>query len=290
MNVPPNPPDITYQPWCPLIVVMKSAKSELKATIKDIAEALIDQIDPLRHGFRAKDDSKVNKSGGPLLQIKFRSVRAWNLTGHMIALSVNDISSDKSDNTDTLCGIADTGSANHTPAVGFEFPATHRDIVIRNDTGDRDIPIFHVVMPSGDSCVIYVAVFWRFDGPSKFVAFNLSIAAMLRKTNVAVQAVNRSLVTMEPIMHNINDKIEKIEEHTDKGGIGNAIIKGVEIAAPYVIPAIAAEDREVMQRMVKGIEQLNALEERSNCSSMVMVDEERWKGDTGRSPDIGDKE
>lgn len=257
LNVPPNPPDVTYQPWYPATVVMQHGGGELKCTLETLANTLVKQIDPLTHAFRAVDDTKVNKRGGPLFQVRVRNVRAWNLTGHMIALSVNDLTANTKSNTDTLCGIVDTGATTHTPAVGYELPQSHRDLVFHNDGQDMDDPIFHVITPPNDASIIYVGVFWRCDGPSKFSAFAQSMLSLASKATVR----NKALASNNKIVSGIASDVQssrvslsKIEEHTDKGGIGNAIVKGVEIAAPYVLPIAAAEDRAVMERLASALE------------------------------------
>ena len=258
MVVPTNPPDITYQPWCPVTLVLKHGGNELKATIISLTKALVTQLDPLTHGFRAQNDNSVNKNGGPLFQIRLRSVRAWNLTGHMIALSVNDLTSDNKSNTDTLCGIVDTGSSTHTPAVGYDYPQSHKDIVFHNDGADMDDPVFHVITPNGDTSIVYVSLLWRFDGPSKLSSFAQSMHAIVAEMNKNVSAGVKRLNTTSTAIKNsisaIQISTDKIEKHTDSGGIGNAIVKGVEIAAPYVIPAIAAEDAQRIDRLVTALE------------------------------------
>lgn len=270
MTVPTNPPDINYQPWCPVILVLQHSGGELKAKIKDISQRLCLQLDPLNHGFKASNDATFNKDGGPLLQLKFRSIRAWNLTGHMIALSVNDLISDNKKNTDTLCGLVDTGSTTHTPAVGYEYPQSHKDVIFHNDGVDMDDPVFHVITPAGDTSVVYVSLFWRFDGPSKMSAFTQSMMALVRSVRTDVGRVLTNTTQMTRDIDEARILLEKIENHTDSGGIGNAIYKGVEVAAPLVIPVVAGEDRQLIERLSKALEGTTV----SAASSFACIDGE----------------
>lgn len=256
LNVSVNPPEITFQPWMPLTVMIQHGGGEYKATVNSIASVLVAQVDPLRHALRAANDNSVNALGGPLFQFRFRSVRAWNLTGHMIALSVNDLTDNTKDNTDCLCGLVDTGSNSHVPAVGYELPLSHRDIVLRNNKQDKDDNLFHIITPAGDSTIIYVNIFWRFDGPSKFSSFTSSMLSMIKQIRNKVANIDRTTDDIATTAARSDEKLETLVDHT-RGSIGNTIVKGIEIAAPYVISTAVAEDVERMNTVINELRLLN---------------------------------
>lgn len=263
ISVPTNPPEITYQPWMPVICMIRHNGGELKATISTIADALIDQIDPLRHALREKTDKSVNKNGGPLFQFRLRNVRAWNLTGHMIALSVNDLTDNSKTNTDCLCGLMDTGSSLHIPAVGFEMPLSHKDLVLRNGLEDKDDPLFHVIVPPNDSCIVYVGIFWRCDGPSKFSSFTESMLSVMRQVRDSTDRTKSEVIKVRATVRDIAKSAESsdkhlgvLEEHT-RGSIGSQVINGILREAPYVLAAAAAEDSAKMDELIREVRCLN---------------------------------
>lgn len=166
MNVPSNPPSVSYQPWMPIIVVHTGKSGEIVIKMSDLVNQLIQQIDPTNHAI----------SQNPVINIKIRSVRAWNVSGTIIALSVDDFSdADKAiKDVDMLCGIVDTGSASHVPAVGYDLPVSLKNVVLRNGSDpstDKDVILYHIVSGQNDSVIIYTSIFWKFDGPSKFTGF-----------------------------------------------------------------------------------------------------------------------
>lgn len=269
MAVPENPPDITYQPWMPLNVVMRSGGDELKVTVDSLHMALVSQIDPLRHAFRADTDRDVNSEGGPILQMRLRSVRAWNLTGHMIALSANDLTDNTKSNTDCLCGLVDTGSSAHTPAVGYKYPISHSDIVLRRSRTDKDDPLFHIITPAGDSTIIYVNIFWRCEGPAKFSGFTRSMLAVVNQINDSAKRIDRNALEIKRNALKQLDQLDKIAEHTNTS-IGSTIIKGAEVVAPYVLTAAAADDVARTERLIRGIERLG---DDASASSFERVEE-----------------
>lgn len=252
LEVPPNPPDITYQPWMPLTVVMKHGGGELKATLTVIARTLVTQVDPTRHAFRTDADTTANLLGGPIFQLRFNSIRAWNLTGHMLALSVNDLSSEGKTNVDTLCGIVDTGSNTHTPVAGYKFPLSHRDFVLRPDKDNKDDPIFHLITPEGDTSIIYVNVLWRCDGPSKLSSFTESMLAVVKQIDRKLSSGNSVRKQMSKKVDSGVKDLDQLVEHS-KTTIGSVIVKGAEVVAPFVIPALAAEDRKRLEQLTDAV-------------------------------------
>lgn len=233
MNVPSNPPSIHYQPWMPLTVVHSGISGEITIKVKDLVAEIKGQIDPTKHAL----------VDYPILNIRLRSVRAWNLTGRMIALTVDDFSdaSKAIADVDALCGLVDTGSSTHIPAIGYEMPESHKNIVLRNgnDTSsDRDVVLYHLVCPSTDTCIMYTSILWKFDGPATFSAFH---DAML----TSVQQIERSMASTSSGI----TKLVELEEKVCKGDFGKLLIDGIEKVAPYVIAPITATTEERLIRI-----------------------------------------
>lgn len=200
LQVPSNPPNITYQPWMPITVVHSGVSGAITITVKDLIGQLIAQIDPTQHAI-------VDKA---VINIRLRSVRAWNMTGKMIALSVDDYSdADKAiSDVDTLCGLVDTGSAAHVPAVGYELPESHKNIVLRNGTDsstDSKAVLYHVVSASTDTCIIYTSIFWKCDGPVKFSQFQ-------DKMMEAILEINKNAKLTAKIADKSADRLKDIRE------------------------------------------------------------------------------
>lgn len=202
MKVPSNPPSVSYQPWMPLTVVHSGKSGSITMTVEDLVAQIKTQLDPTMHAFK---DSLV-------LNIRIRSVRAWNLTGKMIALAVDDYSdADKAiADVDTLCGEVDTGSAAHVPAVGYEMPASHKHIVLRNGTDnstDKKVVVYHVSCPETDTCIIYTSIFWKMDGPTKFTQFS-------DKMKEALISINYRSRKIQQNTDNSSDRLKKIKDIT----------------------------------------------------------------------------
>lgn len=236
IDVSTNPPEIAYQPWMPLIVVHSGKAGDIAITVRDLAKQIVSQVDPAKHALKPfKEGEHTWNNEEPTLQIRLRSIRAWNLTGRMISLSVDDFSSiDKAiSDVDTLCGLVDTGSSLHVPAVGYQLPNSHQNIVLRNDSRNSGAILYHVMCAETDTCIIYTSIFYRFDGPAKFSAFQDSMMALVQNLTADVRKITTSqkkLVTLT----------KQVADHT-KGDLGSAIIDGVKHVAPFVIPAAAMD-------------------------------------------------
>lgn len=250
MNVPSNPPIVSYQPWFSTTVVHAGVSGDITIKVSDLITQLVQQLDPTQHGFKTKKDG--SNVGGAILNIRIRSIRAWNLTGRMIALTVDDYSdADKAiADVDALCGIVDTGSQSHIPAIGFEMPESHKNIVLRNGTdssSDKDAVLYHIVSPSSDTCIIYTSIFWKFDGPAKFTSFHNSMLT-------SVQQIERNVFHIENNVGKILD-IATQEDSKNKGDYGNLVVDGITKIAPYVISAAAAnesiapQNQELLERI-----------------------------------------
>lgn len=187
-----NPPEVAYQPWMPLVVVHSGMSGDIAITVRDLAIQICKQVDPTHHAIR--EFPKVWNNTEPILQIRVRSVRAWNLTGRMVSLSVDDFSTpDKAiSDVDTLCGIVDTGSTQHVPAVGYQLPLSCQNIVLRNDAHTGAAILYHVMCADSDSCIIYTSVFYRFDGPAKITGFQDSMISLVRSISTDVQNIRQS--------------------------------------------------------------------------------------------------
>lgn len=218
IEVPTNPPSVSYQPWHTLTVVICDKSGKLSVSVSDLAAQIKRQIDPTKHAL----------VDVPVINVKLHKVRAWNITGNMIALSVEDftdLDQAKAD-TDALCGLVDTGSSMHIPAVGYDLPASHKEIVLRNGTNsasDSSITLFHVMSAKADSVIIYVNILYKFDGPVNISGFE---------------------DTMLNALHHIGSDVASIREAAERSekrqtSIGSFIADGVVRTAPYVLPAIA---------------------------------------------------
>lgn len=161
---PTNPPDVTYMPWHPVTLVI-SHNGTLEFKANDILTYLRAQLDPTKRGFNqtSSGDSRF------VVQYRVLTVSSWNLTGRVISLSVEDFIDTQAGagGRDQLCGLVDTGSSLHTPAVGFQLPNSHSAHVLRTDDRFKDEYLFVVTAPSGNQCVTYMKTLYRFDGPAK---------------------------------------------------------------------------------------------------------------------------
>lgn len=207
MDVPTNPPSVAYQPWMPVTVVHAGVSGEITITVSDLINQLISQIDPTKHAILPPDR---NNRPTAVINIRLRSVRAWNMTGKMIALSVDDFSdADKAiADVDTLCGLVDTGSASHVPAVGYDLPESHKNIVLRNGTDnstDKSAVLYHVISGSDDSCIIYTNIFWKCDGPAKFSQFQ-------DKMMETILEMNKNIKSSTKIVDKSADRLKDIKE------------------------------------------------------------------------------
>lgn len=233
IQVPSNPPSITYQPWNHLTVVYTgntSTTGEITVKVSDLCDQIKAQIDPISTGL----------SSTPIFNVKLQRIRAWNLTGHMIALSVDDYSDAAKaiSDVDALCGLVDTGSSSHTPAVGYDLPSSHRNIVMRNGSSsatDKKAVLYHVMAPASDTVIIYTTILWKFDGPSKFSTFNRAMLAAIESIAENVKGTNADVGA-------IRKMVDDMDSRSTRLAWGNAIVDGALKAAPYVIPAVARDD------------------------------------------------
>lgn len=182
LSVPVNPPDVALQPWVPLTLVHSgqddnSGLYEYRGT--DVIKEIIEQLDPTKRSFLAK---------GAVLQIKLHSVKAWNLGGQYVAMTVFDyLSQEASDGTTKqLCGIMDAGSKGTNACVGYELPFAHRSYVIRTDDTVQKRRLYAVSIKKGDPVLIYVRVEWKFDGPTLAPSSSVDIIQKLYRSAIRV--------------------------------------------------------------------------------------------------------
>lgn len=200
-----NPPDITYQAWYPLTVVIQ-AIGEKQVTYSDLLGSLKKQIDPT--GNLLKNKASGDDKG--VVITKIRSIRAWNLSGKIIGLTVFDyMSVVKSNSAEAVCGIIDTGNTNHTPSVGYHLSSSLSNYTLRNgnnDDNDEARPLFNVFSSTNDTAIIYVNVFWRCDGPVKLTGFSDEMLKCLRgikenthklRSTLSVSVKNRAINPFE---------------------------------------------------------------------------------------------
>lgn len=281
LSVPSNPPNIAYQPWNNTTIVHGGTSGSISMKFSDLCYQLAKQIDPVQSGLYWSADKKRL---GTIFNMKVLKIRAWNLTGNMIALSVDDYSDSAKAiaDVDALCGLVDTGSSQHVPAVGYELPASHKDIVLRNgtdDSRDTDAVIYHITAPSSDTIMVYVTVLWKFDGPVKFSSFENTITRILKNTASDVKQTRQ-------INNDILSVAKKLEEASSQFSIGNIVEHGVEIAAPYVISAAAADSSlNAISSQLANLVQLLTIKEMmptSSASRMPLLAEQS----TNEMPDV----
>nr|UQS95355.1 MAG: hypothetical protein [Ezimos virus] len=209
ISVPENPPDINFQPWNSLVLV-DSFNDKLEATTHSLTKQMWDQLDPNHHAFKDCPDDWTKSEFR--LQFKIQMIRAWCLTGKMIALSVEDFMSPTKDETsvDQLCGLIDTGNSHHIPGVGYRLPLSHQQSIIRDSkekqTGDQHL--FRVV--SDGPSMAYVNVLWRCDGPLKLPQFDDNLIRMVAKIKRDVNITASKTFKFEDKLGKISDQLEEL--------------------------------------------------------------------------------
>lgn len=232
IRVPPNPPDVKYQPWMRINLV-HSFKSSTSLAAQDILQIIKKQIDPTKRGFNqetAGDERFV-------LQMKFNSFRIWNLTGRSVSLSVEDFTDSKNaaGGREQLCGLVDIGTQIHTPAVGYLLPASHRNHVIRTDDITGSDIIVNCTAGDNDTCVLYIDLSFRFDGPVVAPKLLLPDDILINGTETS----NTLAYTQANILSNMHSAVQELKiiaENTEKEkpSVVRKIVDGVEEIALLV--------------------------------------------------------
>lgn len=183
---PSNPPDVNFMPWVPVTLVI-SHKEHLSFKVQDILTYLKAQVDPTGRGFNKET------SGDKRFVIQFRllTIMAWNLSGRVISLSVDDFTDSiaDADGRDQLCGLVDTGTVTHTPAVGYTLPLSAQQHVLRTDDKNKDMYLFDV-NGSGGQFMTYIKILYRFDGPAR----HPSVTSPVEETNDMLGQISNKIV------------------------------------------------------------------------------------------------
>lgn len=186
---PTNPPDVTYIPWNPVTLVL-TFTGQLTLTVNDIKRYIRKQLDPTGRGFNPLDsgDSRF------VIQFRVHRIQCWNLTGRVISMSVEDFmdASSNSGGRDQLCGLVDTGTSTHTPAVGYQLPASHFHHVLRTDDRLSREEIVYFSAPSSDQCIAYLSMLYRFDGPAQHPSILSPIGEIQRTLNKVSSKILKS--------------------------------------------------------------------------------------------------
>lgn len=161
---PANPPDVEFQPWN-RVTVVDPFTGTLTVTVQSLKDQLRKQLDPTGRGFNPSDSG--DKRFVP--SFKISTIQVWNLTGHIISLSVNDYTDTQSarGGRDQLVGIVDTGSPGLLPKAGYKLPASHKNHVLRCDDIESHIEIFAAQIPQNDQGLCYITLEYRFDGSTE---------------------------------------------------------------------------------------------------------------------------
>lgn len=251
IHVPINPPEIAYQPWMPLTLVHTGSSSDVHLTVRDICKQIKEQIDPMDHALKSFGKDWADTEC--IMQIRLRSIRAWNLTGRMISLSVDDFSdiAKATGDVDTLCGLVDTGSSLHIPAIGYRLPASHSNMVLRNDKATNGAILFHVMAPRNDTYIIYTSLFFRFDGPAKLSGFDNTMVTLLKQ-------IANSTARTARVGTDIAKNVKDLADRSDHSTMMNTISKGVEVVGPavFALPALTDEEDKFRIEMRDKIDHL----------------------------------
>lgn len=236
MHVPENPPEVTFQPWNHLTVV-DNFSDRLDITVHDLTRQTWGQLDPNQHSFKeCPEDHTRNEFR---LLIKVLSVRAWALAGKMIALSVEDFLVPNKDKAavDQLCGIVDTGNANHTPAVGYKLPMAHQNAVHRDAKDNFGAQhLFRIQCDGPGMC--YTNILWRCDGPSNLPTFDRCVEQMVKDIRFMTRNSNQKINSLDKRVEKINTQIDDLI--SKQPSLVNEVLNEIPIGAAAVT-AFASE-------------------------------------------------
>lgn len=183
-----NPPQVTYIPWNNVTLVI-SHNTDLSLKVNDILKHLKSQLDPTGRGFNTETSGDKRF----VVQMRIHSIAAWNLTGRVISLSVEDFSDTNSASSgrDQLVGLVDTGTSTHTPSVGYKIPSNLSQHVIRTDDVTGSMFLLTVTAPAGSQLVTYLKISYRFDGPAKHPEIMSPLAEIETTIKDAVAGYNK---------------------------------------------------------------------------------------------------
>lgn len=260
IHVPENPPEVTFQPWNPLVVV-DSISEKQDFSVHHLTRQMWMQLDPNTHAF--KDCPTSYRNSEFRLLFKIQQIRAWALSGKMIALSVEDFMVPNKDLSavDQLCGLVDVGNTTHIPAIGYRLPIAHQNCVFRGSK-ENDQTLFQVIVDG--PAIVYVNLLWRCDGPSKLPQFNAAAEQSLRDIrNFSLQSTR----DVRNIKTNTNVVISKLDEIIkNQPSLLSELSNDIPVAAAAVSVAGVDELREVLSDLMVLRESL------SECSSFEAID------------------
>jgi len=183
-----NPPDVDFQPWH-RVTLVDPFSGTMTVSVDSLKDKLRKQLDPTGRGFNPEDSG--DKRFVP--QFKIHTVQAWNLTGHIISISIQDFTDSKSASSgqDQLAGIVDTGSPGLLPKVGFKYPVSHRNHVLRCDDYEHAIQIASMQVGPSDQGLAYITVEYRFDGATTLPTTN-NLFSVLTQCYSKLRTINNS--------------------------------------------------------------------------------------------------
>lgn len=231
----PNPPSFDGQKWMEQIIFDTfrfNSNNPGGYKIGDIAKLIRKQLDPTAHGMN-HDESSYR------VQYQLKSIRAWNLTGRVIALSIEDYADTAKDKlaVDQICGLMDTGTSTHTPAIGFRLPLALQTSTLRNDAEHGEFHLCDVTGGVGDTLVVYFQLRWRFDGPFKAINAFTPVGELLRMTkrdmNVGFTTSTTKIVEAVESLH---------------ASLPETVVNQLHNAA-YVVPLLKKDDEARLDRM-----------------------------------------
>lgn len=237
---PMNPPDVAYQPWFHITLVDTFADTKYDCQTKTVLKLLRRQLDPEKRGFNqeTKGDNRF------VVQMRLFSVQSWNLTGRLLALTVDDFSEARtaSGGRDQLCGIVDTGSQSHTPCVGYLLPSALRQMVIRTDDVQGDDYLFTLTSGTKDQCVVYIRMAFRFDGPTRPPNLIMPITSCNSALNHGNRISNMNLNNVMEVKE-ILKRLKEISENTyaSRPSMIKKVVDSIEYIGMAVL-AIGEED------------------------------------------------
>lgn len=243
-----NPPVVNYQPWN-FVTLVKFFKGTESIKTQDILALLRSQVDPHKRGF----NQTTSGDGRFVVQFKLKSVRAWNLTGKILALSVDDFNEQETakGERDQLCGVIDTGTATHTPAVGYILPKNLQEKVIRTDDKQGDDYLFTGQVGDSDQGIFYITIEYRFDGPIVLPKYFTPLDYMNSGFTTVAQGLDSQITATSSLskrtsdMKKILSRLKEISENTyaSRPSIIKKVITGIgEVALMTVLSAAAADD------------------------------------------------
>lgn len=225
-----NPPDVSLKPFNQLTMVHTgngTTENVYDYSSRDLLAELIKQINPASNGAQISPDH---------IEMRVTMVKAWNITGSKIAFTAYDFIA--KDDT-TLCSIVDVGAKDSYPVIGYEFPSSFRETVLKS-TKDK---IYSIFTPRGNTVIIYTNVLWRFIGNPVFTfSTDLLIHISQQVDKVAQSSNSTAIATSSTAAH--TSKIAKSTQRLVdlQPGLVSRIVDGVAHIGAYVAPLAADEE------------------------------------------------